>query len=116
MVGTYLEQQIEGSTYSFIAQVRKELLGTGYLCSHISQFLWESLSICAMRPDELCPVKIPAQIVFILMFLNIRGKESLMLDFLCQTGFSHLQVVVWYKQGKSRRWWEVEQSKNGGSM
>ena len=22
----------------------------------------------------------------------------------------------WYKQGKSRRWWEVEQSKNGGSM
>ena len=23
---------------------------------------------------------------------------------------------MWYKQGESRRWWEVEQSKNGGSM
>ena len=26
------------------------------------------------------------------------------------------EVQLWYKQGKSRRWWEVEQSKNGGSM
>ena len=62
-------------------------------------------------PEQVLPRHVLGQV------LRLRRKkfgQNFFYSKIFQNSMRH--SVVWYKQGKSRRWWEVEQLKNGGSM